>query len=135
MGAWAEDAFGNDAACDWAGDFADDPSLEKVEEAIDIVVISEEYLDSDEACEALVACEILARLKGNWGDKNAYSGAIDKWVETAAIEPSKELIAKAEKAITRILGEDSELQELWDEDGENEKWHIEMNNLLSRLKS
>jgi hypothetical protein len=135
MGAWAEDAFGNDTACDWAGDFADDPSLEKVEEAIDLVVNSEEYLDSDEACEALVACEIVARLKGNLGEKSAYSEAIDKWVEKADIEPSKELIAKAEKAITRILGEDSELQELWDEDGENEKWHLEMNNLLSRLKS
>lgn len=121
MGAWAEDAFGNDTACDWAGDFADDPSLEKVEEAIDFVVNSEEYLDSDEACEALVACEIVARLKGNWGEKSAYSEAIDKWVEKADIEPSTELIEKAEKAISRILGDDSELQELWDEDEENEK--------------
>jgi len=23
MGAWAEDAFGNDTACDWAGDFSE----------------------------------------------------------------------------------------------------------------
>ena len=135
MGAWAEDAFGNDTACDWAGDFTDDPSLTKVEEAIDLVIKSEEYLDSDEASEALVACEIIARLKGSWGEKSAYSEAIDKWVETAAIEPSKELIEKAQNSIARILGENSELQELWDEDGENEKWHLEMINLLARLKS
>lgn len=135
MGAWAEDAFGNDSACDWAGDFSDEPSLEKVEEAINIVIASDDYLDSDEACEALVACEIIARLKGNWGEKTSYSEAIDKWIESSDMTPSTELISKAVNAIFRILREDSELQELWDEDGENEKWHFEMNSLLSRIKS
>lgn len=133
MGAWAEDAFGNDTACDWTGDFSDDPSLEKVEEAIDSVLDAEEYLDSDQASEGLVACEIVARLKGNWGEKSAYSEEVDKWVESANITPSAELVKKCHKAITRILGENSELQELWDEDGENEKWHNEMNNLMKRI--
>jgi hypothetical protein len=135
MGAWAEDAFGNDSGCDWAGDFSDSPSMEKVEEAIDLAIDSEEYLDSDEACDALIACEIVARLKGNWGEKNAYSEAIDKWVESTSIVPSSALISKAECAIVRILGEDSELKELWDEDGKNEKWHFEMDSLRSRVKS
>ena len=135
MGAWAEDAFGNDTACDWAGNFSDDPSLEKVEEAMDAVINSEEYLDSYEACGALVACEIIARLKGNWGKKSAYSESIDKWIESVSIVPSNELISKAENTISRILGKDSELQELWDEDGENEEWHFEMGDLLSRVNS
>ncbi len=133
MGAWAEDAFGNDTACDWAGDFSDDPSLEKVEVAIDSVLDAEEYLDSDQASECLVACEIVARLKGNWGEKSAYSEEVDKWVESANITPSADLVKKSQNAIRRILGENSELQELWDEDGENEKWHNEMNNLLKRV--
>ena len=135
MGAWAEDAFGNDSACDWAGDFSDDPSIEKIEEAINNVITSEEYIDSDNACEALVACEVVARLKGNWGEKSAYSESIDKWIESCGLTPGQDLISKAEAAIARILGENSELQELWDEDGINEKWHSEMNSLLMRLKS
>ncbi|MFS1525852.1 DUF4259 domain-containing protein [Microbulbifer sp. 2304DJ12-6] len=135
MGAWAEDAFGNDTACDWAGDFSENPSLEVVKEAINSVIATADYLDSDEACEGLVACEIVARLKGNWGEKSVYSEEIDKWVESTNVEPSKELVAAAEKAIVRILGSDSELQELWDEDGKSEKWHSEMNNLLERVKS
>jgi len=135
MGAWAEDAFGNDTACDWAGDFSENPSLDAVKEAIDCVVKSDEYLDSDEACEALVACEIVARLKGNWREKSAYSEEIDKWVESINTHPSLKLVAAAENAITRILGEDSELQELWDEDGKNETWHSQMNDLLTRVKS
>ena len=135
MGAWAEDAFGNDTACDWAGDFSENPSLDAVRSAIEGVIESEEYLESEEACEGLVACEVVARLKGNWGEKSAYSEKIDNWVESVNAQPSVELVSAAEKAITRILGKDSELQELWDEDGKDEKWHSEMNGLLARVKS
>lgn len=135
MGAWAEDAFGNDTACDWAGEFSENPKLDIVKIAVDCVADSDEYLDSDDASECLVACEIVARLKGNWGEKSAYSEDVDKWIESTSIVPSVELVAAAEKAIIRILGEDSELRELWDEDGVNETWHSEMNELLVRVKS
>ncbi|BFM38972.1 DUF4259 domain-containing protein [Synechocystis sp. LKSZ1] len=133
MGAWAEDAFGNDAACDWAGDFSENPSLDAVREAIDRVLEANDYLESDTASECLVACEVLARLKGQWGLKNAYSEAIDQWVESVNIVPPPDLITLATKAIARILGDNSELQALWDEDGKNEKWHLEMDNLLRRV--
>ena len=53
MGAWAEDAFGNDAACDWVSDFSESPGLDAVKSAINCVIESEEYLESDEACECL----------------------------------------------------------------------------------
>lgn len=135
MGAWAEDAFGNDAACDWAGDFAENPSLGAIEEAIQTILSTDEYLDSHEACEGLVAIEIVARLKGNWGERSAYSEAVDKWVESVDVSPSAELLTAAENAITRILAEDSELQELWDEGDVNQEWHREMDDLLSRVKS
>lgn len=135
MGAWAEDAFGNDTACDWAGDFAENPSIETVEQAIKTILDADEYLDSDEACEGLVAIEIVARLKGNWGERSAYSEEVDKWVESVNIKPSDELVSNAEKALLRILAENSELQELWDEDGVNETWHQEMDGLLMRVKS
>lgn len=66
MGAWSEDALGNDVACDWAADFVGNPSLEIVEDIIKKVLHEDDYLDSDIACECLVACEIIARLKGFW---------------------------------------------------------------------
>ena len=75
------------------------------------------------------------RLKGNWGERNSFTEEIDKWVESASTIPSAELVADSEKAIKRILAEDSELKELWDEDGINEKWHQEMNALLTRITS
>lgn len=82
MGAWAEDAFGNDTACDWAGEFSDSPSMEKIEAIIEAVISEDDDIDSDIACEALVACEVVARLKGEWGQRSAYSESIDQWVET-----------------------------------------------------
>lgn len=135
MGAWVEGAFGNDTACDWAGDFADKPSVEAVEQAIKTILDADEYLDSDGACEGLVAIEIVARLKGNWGERSAYSEEVDKWIESVNIKPSAELVSDAEKALLRILAENSELQELWDEDGVNETWHQEMDGLLIRVKN
>lgn len=133
MGAWAEDAFGNDVACDWAGDFSDAPGMEKIESAIEAVVSETDYIDSDVACEALAACELVARLKGNWGQRSAYSESIDKWVETGQESPSAQLVQRASAAIVKILGENSELQELWDEDGVNEDWHREMEDLAKRV--
>lgn len=62
MGAWSEDTFGNDTACDWIGTFLDNPGLGSVLGAINAVQNSDDYLDSDEACDCLAACEVLARL-------------------------------------------------------------------------
>ena len=81
MGAWAEDTFGNDTACDWVGSFLDDPGLPAVKSAIDTVLESDDYLDSDEACDCLAACEVLARLQGKWGLRNSYSEDLDAWIE------------------------------------------------------
>jgi len=42
----------------------------------------DDYLDSDEACDCLAACEVLARLQGKWGIRNPYSEELDKWIES-----------------------------------------------------
>lgn len=54
-------------------------------------------------------------------------------MESSNFLPVKELSKQAIAAIDRILGADSELQELWDEDGKNERWHFEMNDLRLRI--
>lgn len=134
MGAWSEDTFGNDTACDWVGSFVDNPKLETVQEAIDAVLASEDYLDSDEACDCLAACEVIARLQGRWGLRNAYSKDLDQWVESNPMKVPESLKNAAESAIARILGPKSELQELWDEGGRNEKWHSVIDDLRKRVR-
>jgi hypothetical protein len=107
MGAWAEDTFGNDSACDWAGDFLENPGLETVQEAIDAVLGTDDYLDS-------------------------YSESLDAWIEANPTTVPKGLKVAANAAIDRILGPDSELPELWDEGGRNEAWHNAIEDLRQR---
>jgi len=48
MGAWAEDAFGDDTGCDWAGEFLETPSVQKLEESIDETTSGDDYIESFE---------------------------------------------------------------------------------------
>lgn len=134
MGAWSEDTFGNDAACDWIGSFLERPGLGAVREAIGAVLPSADYLDSDLACDCLAACEVIARLQGKWGVRNPYSEDLDNWVEANPTLVPADLKDDADSAIERILAPNSELPELWDEGSRNEKWHDAINDLRERIK-
>jgi len=134
MGTWAIDALGNDGACDWAYDLDEYNDLSLVEEALNKALAGgAEYLESLDACEALAAIEVIARLQGNWGEKNAYSESIDVWVEKTKLVPSKALAEKAHTVIERILAEDSELKELWQESEEFDAWEASVKNLAGRI--
>jgi len=133
MGAWGEDTFGNDAACDWVGQFLEKPGMAKVWGAINSVLHADDYLDSEPACDCLAACEVLARLQGNWGVRNAYSKVLDTWIEANPLEVPRDLKKAADSAIDRILDADSELLALWDEDGRNATLHDAIDDLRSRV--
>jgi hypothetical protein len=133
MGAWSADTFGNDAACDWASGLEDVHDLRLVRRALDAVLsVSDDYLDSDIACEGLAACEVVARLKGHWGLRNAYTETVDQWVEAHPIKPPENLVRAALAAIARILSPPSELLELWEE-ADAEEWRAAVEDLQHRV--
>jgi hypothetical protein len=135
MGAWGVLAFDNDTANDWAYDLEEVDDLTLVERALDeVAAVGGEYLDSDLACNALAACEVLARLGGRPGYTNAYTEKVDTWVAAHRLVPSAKLLSSASAAIDRILGEDSELRELWHE-GDGEEWRAAVENLRQRLRA
>ena len=133
MGAWSENIFGNDTACDWLGDFLEEPGLPPLCATIEAVLAAEAYLDSDESCECLAACEVLARLQGRWGVRDAYTEALDNWIEANPQTVPEDIRVAADSAITRILGPASELPELWDERGRNDEWHAIVDDLRTRV--
>ena len=134
MGAWGIDALGNDAACDWVYGLDECNDLALVEETLNKALAEgAEYLESPDACEALAAIEVIARLQGNWGEKNSYSESMDAWVEKTELAPSQELAEKAHKVIARILADDSELRELWQESEEFDEWKASVKNLADRV--
>jgi hypothetical protein len=134
MGAWGTGAFDNDTACDWAAELQGADDLTPVAAALERVAgAGEEYLDSDAACEALAACEVVARLKGNWGRRDAYTEVVDRWVASHPGEPSQELIAQALAAMDRLSTPPSELVELWEESDDNSEWLGGVQELRSRV--
>jgi len=134
MGAWDATIFGNDTACDWAYDLEVTDDLSFVEETIEVVLDNgDDYLDSCEAEEALAAAEVIARLQGNFGYRNAHTETVDKWVERINIKPSPELAGKTLEAIDRILTEPSELMELWQESEHFETWKNNVEDLRRRI--
>src|SRR4051794_10074160 len=109
MGAWGELAFDNDTANDWAYGLEEVDDLSLVESALgELEALGNDYVDQDIACNALAACEVLARLRGNAGYKNSYTEKVDGWVALHPLTPSPALLKRARAGVDRILGKDSE---------------------------
>ena len=134
MGAWGVLAFDNDEANDWAYDLEGGDDLSLIESAFGAVEEAEDYLEAPDASNALAACEVLARLNGKSGYKNAYTEKVDEWVAAHPQTPSVALVDRANAVIDRILGDNSELKELWADTDENGTWLKSVEDLRQRLR-
>jgi hypothetical protein len=118
MGTWDVGPFDNDTAADWCGDL-DETAPEQREALIRGVLTrvaehGEEYLDSDDAVEAIAAAAIVAsQLPGGTAIKTPY--APDFLLEGGRVEVADDTPAIAVRALDRIVGDDSEWRELWAE--------------------
>jgi hypothetical protein len=134
VGTWGVTAFDNDVACDWAYSLEDARDLAPVQEAVaNVLDAGESYLDADAACTALAACEVVARLTGNFGQRNAYTEVVDRWVAAHPGTVPRALAESAASAIDRVLTKPSELLDLWDEDRSGAEWHAAVENLKDRV--
>ncbi len=134
MGAWGVKAFDNDDANDWAYDLEKVSDLSLVESAFETVEDADDYLESPDASNALAACEVLARLNGKPGYQNSYTEKVDQWVAAHPLQPPLFLLKRADAAIERILGDNSEMKELWIDSDENEQWLASIEELRQRLR-
>lgn len=134
MGAWGHESFANDDAADFVAALGDAADLSLVGEAIDeLLAESDDYVPMDFAGAAIAACEVIARLKGNWGRRDSASEPVDRWVEAHPQKVPSKLIRRATKAIDRILDDDSELRELWYEGDAGDAWNNAMLDLRRRV--
>jgi hypothetical protein len=138
MGSWGTGTFDNDTACDWAYGLERTQDLSLVREAIEkILAQGRARIDASRAEEALAACEVIARLEGNWGTRNSYSRNVDVWVLAhPKLAPPRELVQDALNAIDRIMSAPSELVQLWDETSDAEgaaEWRAAVADLRARV--
>ena len=136
MGTWSHEPFGNDTANDWAYDLEGMKDFSLVAKAIQEVVDNgADYLDADVAVEAVAAAEVLAKALGRGTQSDAYTEKVDVWIKSIAARPSPDLLSRAGAALTRILGPDSELRDLWEEGDGLEEWKASMEALRSALQA
>lgn len=135
MGAWSHEPFGNDTANDWGYGLEDTQDLSLVDAALSAVVNCEEkYLDASVAEEAVAAAEVLAQLLGRGTQRDSYTKKVEAWTRTVTIRPSPELKHKARKALERILSDESELRELWQESDQASEWEDSIRALQTALE-
>ncbi len=134
MGAWSHEPFGNDDAADWIAQLEEQKDLGLVESTLDAVLaVGGDYLEAPEASEAVAAAEVVARLRGRPGSDGADAEAIDAWAAKVKPQASPALIAKARRALDRVLTEPSELMEFWDESDAAAAWRASVEDLKARL--
>jgi hypothetical protein len=137
MGTWDSGSFGNDTACDWSYGLEGVIDLSYVEAALDRVLACGHStpVPADASECAVAAAEVVARLKGNWGEENSYSQTVDAWVRAHPITPPAPLVAKAVAALERIVVSPSELLDLWNEADEGAGWTEAVTELKGRVRT
>lgn len=133
MGEWGHEVFENDDAGDWVYDLEEVGADHIAATLAAVADAGDADLDAGTACEGLAAAETVARLLGRPGQKDAYTESLDSWIASHPVSPSPELVRAAPSAVDRVLGEKSELAELWAETDSGSAWRTSVEGLRMRL--
>jgi Domain of unknown function (DUF4259) len=125
MGAWNSGSFGNDTALDFADEVG---GLDDLTRVLDAVGQSEGWIDSDLACEAVAAADMIAALTGRPAPDLPRDIA-ERLEGFGAPDPA--VLAGARQVVGRVR-DGSGLAELWRE-AEDESWLVSLDDLLARL--
>lgn len=130
MGVWGTGAFENDAACEWSADLADASDLSFVTETLSSAQdVDDDELDVELGCAAVAACEVIARLQGRAGRRDAMGDLIDQWVRSHPTRPTPAVIQLATNVLDRVTG-GSELALMWRGDS---TWLTQVKDLRRRV--
>ncbi len=127
MGAWGLLFDENDDAADWLGEFEDSPSWSLVDEAL--AATGEDYVEAPESSNAIAAAEIVAAALGKASPRLASS--ITAWAKSNSDGAAER--QQAAIATLKIVRDNSELSELWQESEEFADWQASVDETLSRL--
>jgi hypothetical protein len=134
MGAWGNGSFDNDDAADFLADVTDGSDLALVREIFATVLGAEEYLEAPDASQAIAAAEIVAAAVGRPTPAAQEEEELSEWLARVRPPVEPDLIKQAVQVLDRIVGENSELRELWEESDELSEWEATVVTLRSRLQ-
>lgn len=129
MGAWGIKTFENDDAGDWVWELEESDDLSVIEAALDAA--GGEYLESPQGSCILAAAEIILALKGRPRPDLPEEAA--GWVAKHKTLDAGQLVSRALQAVDRVLGDQSELKELWQETDDFAAWSEDVHQIRAAL--
>jgi hypothetical protein len=133
MDAWGSGPFDNDDASDFADAVGAADDLAAVEAALDQALASTEALDSTTTAKAVAAAEILTLLVDRPSDETEYPDEVEEWAAESAHEPDDALLAKAIRALDRVVTQPSDLLDLWTKSEDFADWQAAIADAKRRL--
>ncbi len=131
MGAWGIKTFENDDASDWIYDLEDTSDLSFIEATLKLP--QDEYLESPDGCNILAAAEVILALQGKPRDGFPESAA--NWVASNTSLDTTSLTSLAVSSLEKVLSEESELKELWEETENFEEWKNDVLSIKATLQN
>lgn len=128
MGTWGTGPFDDDNASDWAAEAEEAEDWSVVEQALRVP--GDGYLEAPDGQTAWAAAAVVAAADD--GSAVQLPENVSAWVDAHRASRPAELRALAVQALQRVLGDQSELAELWQESGDAE-WRTNVQQLASRL--
>jgi hypothetical protein len=129
MGTWGTGLFDGDGPLDWVADFCESDAATFLERSLDV---SSDYLDATAGEDALAAASLIAAALD--GDTSDLPDDLADWLEENPEPPVATLITHAVEAVDRVVEDNSELRELWQENPQGySKWREAILTLRSRL--
>jgi hypothetical protein len=133
VGAWGTGPFDNDDAADWAYELDEAIDLSPVLQALAGATDGDGYLERPEGATALAAAAVLAATFD--GDLRGLPEAVGEWVDGQPGMSTKGDARLALDALVRVMSEDSELRELWEDSPDGREWAHGIELLRDRLQA
>lgn len=127
--------FDNDESCKWVGLLDRCGDLNDVSYYLgEIFSHSESIISSSKANKALVVCEAIARLLGNFGEEmSAQTEILDRLVAKSNLVLTPRIVIMAVAAIEVILTEPSEILNVWSTAEDLALWKNNVETLRTRI--
>ncbi|TCO65727.1 DUF4259 domain-containing protein [Actinocrispum wychmicini] len=117
MGTWDKGAFDNDDAADFSGDLDDaEPGarVRLIREALTAAADNADYLEAPEAFQAIAAAAVVASQQPDGPEVDSVYGP-SFLSDGDSLDLPDELVELSLRAIARVLDEESEWREQWEE--------------------
>ena len=133
MGAWDYGFFDNDTALDWVDELEESENPKAFFKKAFATALKADYLDQDDAHAVTVSAVIIDHVLNGTHYGEDHEILLD-FVEEHPKLKLEDLRSDAVRALQRVLGEDSELEELWAENAEHyTHWRRTVEELIGRL--